>query len=252
MFTCVAYFENVDLLATWTKIAAVADQHIKTSGDSVYVSGYNRFFGGVFGSIATAIGCRIVAPSIRRLAPNNIAPINLDDVLASPINHSVDPSRMLNLEIDEQLEFEGLGAAAGADDCAGVLWLADAELSQVSGQIFTARATVTLAGSAGAWEYADLAFEEDLPVGTYDVVGLDMVALNGICARLVPVGAPNRPGGIIRGDQNDIIINNVFRRGQLGVWCTFPHNNIPGLEVFSSTAIGAGTYPVLLDLIKRS
>lgn len=251
MFTTVAYSESIATTAAWQKVTAVADQHIKTAGDSIYISAYNRYIGsiGVLGT--NALGGRLVSPSIRRLAPTEISPISLVLISTDPVEYDVDPNRSIVLDIDEQLELEFYGTVVGAQQLGAAVWLADSEISPVKGSIFTVRGSIVLAGAAGAWEFSNLTLAEDLPVGTYDVVGFDLVAANGVAARLVPVGANHRPGCIVRQTVDATIPGNIFRYGKLGTWCTFPHNNIPGVEVFSNTAIGAGTYQLLLDVIKR-
>lgn len=251
MFTTVAYSESIATTAAWQKITAVADQHIKTAGDSVYISSYNRLIGALLVLGTNALGGRLVSPSIRRFAPVEISPISIVLITTDPVEHDVNLQRSIVLDIDEQLELEFYGTAVAAQQLGGAVWLADAEITPVKGSIFTVRGNITLAGAAGAWEYSDITLEEDLPVGAYDIVGLDVVAANGVCARLVPVGASNRPGAPVRQTIDATIPGNIFRHGKMGVYCTFPHNNIPGIEVFSNTAVAGATYQILLDLIKR-
>lgn len=251
MFTCVAYSESIATTAAWQKVTAVADQHIKTSGDSIYISGYNRYMGalGVLGT--NTLGGRLVSPRLRRFSPIEISPISLVLITTDPVEHDINLNRSIILDIDEQLELEFYGTVVAAQQLGAAVWLADSEITPVKGEIFTCRGNITLAGAAGAWEFANLTLAEDLPVGSYDVVGFDLVAANGVCARLVPVGANNRPGVPVRQTVDTVIPNNIFRHGKMGVFCTFPHNNIPGVEVFSNTAIAGATYQVLIDLIKR-
>jgi hypothetical protein len=251
MFTTVAYSESLTTTTAWQKIAAVADQHIKVAGDSVYISGYNRYIGAIAVLGTGALGGRLVSPSIRRFAPCEISPVSTVLISTDPVEHDINLNRMITLDIDEQLEMEVIGASGGAEVVGAAVWLADAEISPVKGSIFTVRGSIVLAGAAGAWEYSALTLTEDLPVGSYDVVGMDLVAANGVAARLVPVGANHRPGVPVRQTVDAVIPNNIFRHGKMGVFATFPHNNIPGIEVFSNTAIAGATYQVLLDLIKR-
>jgi hypothetical protein len=251
MFTTVAYSESLTTTSAWQKIAAVADQHIKVSGDSIYVSGYNRYIGAVATLGTNAAGGRLVSPSIRRFAPTEITPVTIGLIGTNPVEMDVNLNRMITLDIDEQLEMEVIGASGGAEVVGAAVWLADAEITPVKGQIFTVRGSIVLAGAASAWEYSALTLTEDLPVGSYDIVGFDLVAANGVAARLVPVGANHRPGVPVRQSVDTVIPNNIFRHGKMGTFLTFPHNNIPGVEVFSNSAIAGATYQVWLDLIKR-
>lgn len=251
MWTTVAFSESVATATTWTKVAAVPDQHIKTSGDSVYVSQYNRLLGGYACIDGAGLGARFVSPSIRRMAPVEISPITGALLPVSPIKTSIDPNSSIILEIDEQLEAEFYGTVGATVQNGIVAWLADSEITPVRGQIFTVRAQITLAIVAGVWTYSVLSFVSDLPVGTYDIVGFDVVAGEGMIARLVPVGGTNRPGVPVRQDVDDIILDNRFRYGNMGVFCTFPHNNVPGVEVFGLTPEASDTYECLVDLIQR-
>lgn len=251
MFTTVAFSESLATAATYTKLAAVPDQHIKTSGDSIYVSQYNRLLGGYACLDTLALGARFVSPSIRRLAPVEISPLTLGLLPITPIQTDISAQKSVILEIDEQLEAEFYGTVTNTVQNGIGAWLADAEISPVKGSIFSVRATITLALVAGTWSFSNMTFTEDLPVGTYDIVGFDCVAGEGMIARLVPVGAMNRPGVPVRQLVSNTIYGNQFRYGNMGVFCTFPHNNIPSVEVFALTAESSETYQCIVDLIKR-
>lgn len=252
MFTTVAFSESVATAATYSKIAAVPDQHIKTQGDSVFVSSYNRLFGGLACVNTNALAVRFTSPTLRRVVPCHIAPIHLTLITATPLGYDVTLSRSILLDIDEQLEVEFYGTALAASQVSVVAWLSDAEIKQVTGQIFTAMATTTITLAAGTWEYGTITFDEDLPVGVYDIVGMDVISATSVAARLVPIGGYNRPGVPVRQLASNIDPKGMFRGGNMGIFCSFPHNNIPGLEVLCSAATGAQTMNILLDLIKRS
>jgi len=251
MFTTVAWFETLAAFLTYTKLAAVPDQHIKTQGDSVFVSSFNRLIGSYAVLDPLALGARFVSPSIRRLAPVEITPLTLALLPVTPINMDINLNRSIILDIDEQLEAEAYGSGAITTASGIGAWLADAEITPVKGQIFSVRATIELALVAGVWSYSDLTFSEDLPVGSYDIVGFDLVAGEGCIARLVPVGGYNRPGVPVRQLVTDSILGNKFRFGNMGVFCTFPHNNVPGVEVFALTAEANEVYQCTVDLIKK-
>lgn len=251
MFTTVAWSESIDSAASFVKVAAVPDQHIKTQGDSIYVSGYNKLLGAYGVHAADVLASRLVSPSLRRLAPVEISPLTLGLLPVEPIEVDVHPGKYIELDIDEQLEAELRGAAGGAAQQGIAAWLADADITPVKGKIFSVRSTITLALVAGVWSYSDMSFTEDLPVGNYDIVGFDVVAGEGMVARLVPVGGTNRPGVPVRQLVTNHILGNKFRNGNMGVFCSFPHNNIPGVEVLALTAEASETYQCIVDLIKK-
>jgi hypothetical protein len=251
MFTTVAFSESIATAATWTKLAAVPDQHIKTAGDSIYVSQYNRLIGGYACLDTLALGARLVSPSIRRLAPVEITPLTLGLLPITPIQTDIDQNKSIILEIDEQLEAEFYGTPTNTVQNGIAVWLADSEIQPAKGQIYSVRATITLALVAGTWSFSNMTFAEDLPVGTYDIVGFDIVAGEGMIARLVPVGAMNRPGVPVRQLVSNTIYNNKFRFGNMGVFCSFPHNNVPSVEVFALTDETSETYQCIVDIIKK-
>jgi hypothetical protein len=251
MFTTVAWFETLAAFLTWTKLAAVPDQHIKTQGDSIFVSGYNRLIGAYTNLDPLALGARFVSPSIRRMAPIEISPLRLGLLPSATPTPMLPLSLSIPLDIDEQLEAEAYGSGAITTASAIIAWLADADISPVRGPIFSVRATIELALVAGTWSFSNLEFAEDLPVGSYDCVGFDVVAGEGCIARLVPVGGNNRPGVIVRQLVTGIIPQYQFRYGNMGVFCSFPHNNVPGVEVFALTDEANEVYQCVVDLIKK-
>jgi hypothetical protein len=251
MFTTVGYAESITPFLTYSKLAAVPDQHIKVAGDSVYVSGYNKLLGGYAVVDTTALGVRLVSPTLRRLAPVEVTPLTLALLPVTPIDCEVGKKGSITLDIDEQLECEIYGGTATPVVNGVGVWLADSDIVPVKGNIFSVRATITLALVAGVWQYSALEFAEDLPVGNYDCVGFDVVAGEGMIARLVPVGGQNRPGVPVRQLVSNSILGNPFRWGNMGVMCNFPHNNVPGVEVLALSAETSETYQCIVDLIKK-
>lgn len=251
MFTCIAYSESQDAAGAFVKIAAVNDQHIKTQGDSIFVNQFNRLVGALACIGSTATGARIVSPTLRRFAPNYISPIEMAIYPDGDPHIDVSHDRVIALDIDEQLEVEAASDPAAAEQQSIVLWMADADISPVRGEIFTVKATTTVALLAGAWAFSTLSFVDDLPVGQYDVVGMKIICDEGIVARLVPIGANYRPGVPCVASEEFDDPNKTFRYGNMGVFCSFPHNNPPNIEILGSAAEASDTYNVYLDLIKR-
>jgi len=250
-WTTVAWSESKAIAATWEKLDAVPDQHIKTAGDSIYINKYNKLLGGYAILGAESLGARFVSPTIRRFAPVELTPLTLALLPVTPIDINIHPGKSVDLAVDEQLEAEFYGTAGAAVQEAIIAWLADADITPVKGQIFSVRATITAAIVAGVWTYSNLTFAEDLPVGVYDMVGFDCVAAEGAVVRLIPVGGDNRPGVPVRQLVSNIQIGDKFRYGNMGVMCTFQHNNVPGAEIFGLSAEASETYQCIVDLIKR-
>lgn len=247
----VAFSESVATTAATQEIAAVQDQHIKTQGDNVYVNEYNRLIGGMACVDAAALDVYFTSPTLRRRAPHHLQPITLGIVPGSPHAYDLFPDRSIPLDIDEQLQVEFMGSAAGATQKSVLAFLSNQEIRPVVGSIFTARATITLAQVAGAWAFSELTFADELPVGSYDIVGARAVIAGGVAFRFVPVGGTNRPGAPCAQLVSNVDNESPFRSGRLGVWCSFPHNSVPGVEVLGSAAAGSATYNVFVDLVAK-
>lgn len=252
MFTTIAFSASLDAAGVFANIAGVVDQHIKVEGDSIYVNEFNRLIGAMACLGNTVPGeCRIVSPSIRRLSPYYIHPV-IDQIYPTTyVGVDMFPKCPVLLDIDEQLEVEADSNPAAAEQHTVIMWLANQEIVPAKGTVFTVKATTTVALVAGSWEYAALSFADDLPVGSYDVVGMHVGCDEGVAARLVPVGSINRPGVPCVSLQLYQEFTRIFRKGNLGVFCSFPHNNKPGIEILGSAAEASDTYDVYLDLIKK-
>jgi hypothetical protein len=177
-------------------------------------------------------------------------PLTLGLIPGANQAYDIDAKKSIPLDIDEQLEVEFLGTALAASQVSVPVWLSDQEIKPVSGQIFTVRGISSHTLAAGVFSFAPITFDEDLPVGQYSVVGMEVISSTSVIARLVPIGAYNRPGVPCKQLVSDVDPNGVFRNGNFGEFCQFPHNNIPGLEVLCSAATGAQDVQVYLDLIK--
>jgi len=251
MFTTVAWSENIDLATGLQNITACTDQHMKVVGDSIYINQFNKLLGGLACAGAAGLEARFVSPSLRRFQPHEILPLNLALFATTVGQHDVDNYKVKNLDIDEQLEAQLNATGGAAEEVSVVAWLADAEIKEVYGDITSVRFSVTLAQLKGAWAFSAITFIDDLAVGTYDVVGLDIVVAGGVVGRLVPVGAYNRPGVPCMQTKAGYDSRKTFRNGHMGTFCTFPHNNPPSFEVMSSAAVGSATYYGVMDLIKK-
>ena len=251
VFTTLAYSESLATTAAYQKIAAVPDNSIKVAGDSIYISEYNRLVGGMACIQTNALSARFTSPSLRRVAPVHIQPITLALIPGANLAYDIDIAKSIVLEIDEQLEVEFYGTAVAAAQVSIAVWLSDSEIKPVTGEIFSVMATTTITLAAGVFASGSLTFDEDLPVGSYDVVGMDVVSATSVIARLIPIGGKNRPGVPCRQLSSGVDPKGIFRNGNMGIFCTFPHNNVPNIEVLCSAATGAQTMNVILDLIKK-
>lgn len=247
-FTLVAWAESQDPAGLFVPSAAVADQHIRTTGDNIFVPDYNQLIGaaafvGTLGNLA-----RLVAPSLRRVNPYYIQPVEELLVAGNPAAVAIQPGIAIPLDTGEQLMVEDNSNPAAAEQHTFLAWLASGAIAPVSGPIRTVRCQITLTQVAGAWTFSPVDFIDELPVGKYTIVGGHVIAAGAVAWRLVFVGSWARPGAIAA-QVDDQVGLDIFRAGWLGAWGTFDQGNPPVIELLGSAAAGSATYECALDII---
>jgi len=251
MFTCAAWSESLDPAGVFVGQAAIPDQHMRVEGDSLFIQEYNLLLGGYACDGSVAGLHRFVSPSLRRVNSWYLNPVEQALVAAALPQHCVSAKNGVMLDPNEQLQTEYNANPAGAEQCATLVVLADSRITPVEGQIHTIRFQVTAALVVDTWAFSEIDFIDELPVGSYDIVGGGIVAATGFAFRFVPTGAHNRPGGPCS-TVIELVANDVFRYGRLGVWCSFEQIRPPGVEIACTTAAGSATYEGFMDVIRRT
>lgn len=248
MFQLMAYGESIAPNSALVNVAVIADDTVYTAGDDLRVPGGLPYLIGETGAIdATGAGrIQIQSPSLRRMANLDVAPFATGLTITNHRHINMHADSPLGLVPDESVEALVYNTETVAALHYVGLWFGDGPQVQVSGEIFTVRATASLTAIATAWVSSNLTFGTDLPVGNYNVVGMRVVETNGVFARLIFKGGTWRPGCIVSPTvtQGD---NSNFRRGALGVWGNFHTNAPPSMEFIG--AAGAVTPEVYLDLM---
>lgn len=248
MFTVLSYAQSVLSSGTVQSIDAVSDQSAKVNGKFAYIPKLNQMvaYGGAFSSAVSESYFR--APSLRRIANLYVGEMNNSQIgakvgqrylLSSPI--ALDPS--------EGLEFlsDGGGDGTTPQQVTAYVVLADGVIAPVNGEIFTIKATASIASVAGAWSNGSISFAQSLPVGHYQIVGARCESPSGVAFRFVPIGAANRPGGVcMPGD--GIEAPRELRMGRMGVWTEFDTETPPSLDILTSGSDTAQT--LYIDLIR--
>jgi hypothetical protein len=142
--------------------------------------------------------------------------------------------------------------AAAIERQTGCLWIHDGvqnnAASNPNAQIFSLQFASTITTVANTWTAGNITFNQTLPVGRYQVVGMDVIGTTLIFARLIfPFGGP-RPGVLGRAT-SAIFPTNTFRNGNFGQFGEFTSYAQPQLEVFASSAAGI-TFTGNLDMVK--
>jgi hypothetical protein len=233
---------NEDIPAVTDQVLTVQNNHYIAQEDMNLLAAYARDAGITNARIFTPQLLKVGVPSI--VPPNaNAAPISLPPMIYYP------PGKLRIPSIDE-IAFQISNGGAGGVRAVGAIWLMTLghSLNVPPGDVYTLRATVTITGTAAAWTAGVMVFDQTLPAGTYQVVGLDVVGATTELARLIFMGGGYRPGTIVRPAVSNYMWE-YFRAGTSGVLGTFVSTAQPQLEVFQTT--GAATpYTVFIDVIK--
>lgn len=245
-----AFAESIDPGGSLTNIAAVNDDSIFTSGDDIRVPNELPFMIGNAALISSTspVQAQIQSPSLRQIANIDVEPVALGLVFGDPAELNYHPEIAIPLRGDESINFLANTNPASAALHYGLVWFADGPQQPVGGDIFSVRATTSVTAVANAWVNGTLTFNQDLPVGTYDVVGMRCRIDGLVAARLNFIGGAWRPGvpGAVAIDDK---IGEQFRMGRSGIFGTFHTNTPPSLEILA--AAGAVSPVVILDLIAR-
>ena len=268
MFRLVAY-NHTDVPADGgTTVAldpvdAVPDPHVHIEGDNIYIPsdtvdliGFWGFTGSLTATeTAVAAQMRLEAPSmaVYKDIPQFQIPAEAvadDEEPDAPTPLNLWLANPLRLNAGEGMQLHVRETVAGDDrQATGLVWLGNGALTNpyVGMPLFTARFTAAIAGVAYSWQNGGITFEQNLPVGTYAVMGMHVITASGIGARLVFSEAGARPGCLAYDDIEDIS-NQVFRNGNLGVWGTFHTHSPPTLDILCRTT--DASQEGWLDLIK--
>ena len=243
-----AYYQSVNSAGALVGLNAVPDVAVFTSGADIRVPpDIANLLGEAVLSAQTgpAFG-QIQSPSLRQLANQDIEPIAaaLKFGATDEIQWHGDNPRALegNEAITAAVQATG-GAAAGNYV---LVWLGDGPVKPSPGKIFSMRATGAAALSAGVWVNTALTFEDTLPAGSYQIVGVRAEGANLVAARLVFVGGAYRPG--VPGEPSSATnYFRTFRNGKYGVYGEFDINQPPSVDCLGATDTSQA---FVLDLIK--
>lgn len=146
---------------------------------------------------------------------------------------------------NEGVNFNVSAIAGVASQAWSFVWFSDNNMDAVEGEIFSIRATTTIAGSNTEWRQQQITPINTLPAGRFQVVGFQTVATDVIASRLNFVNSSVYPG-VLGQPSFQQITNDFWRRGRAGVWGEFTNRSLPSVWVLGGLA-GAQTH--YLDLI---
>lgn len=247
MFTLVGFYDAT-AHAALAEVDAIADPHVRVSGNDIYVPALNKILG-VFAGGANLTDCRLQSPSLRRMVNQRITHVYPEAMPPGSWYGAFCPlwkERARTLDVAEALNAFAING--GATDEYVFVWLMDKLEALPPGEMVSLKGEVTLTGVEGAWVNGAITFSQTLPAGRYALVGMRGRHDQCVAARCVFPDTTPRPGCI--GSQKYYTPSIPdFRYGGLGSWGEFEHDAPPSIDICTAAA-GALTYFITFDLIQ--
>jgi hypothetical protein len=233
--------------AALTAITPIPDPTLRVTGSDFLVPPQLTNIVWAAASINSAVAtlrAQIQSPSLRSTLNFDISPLTNGLVFGSlpKVNRMWDTP--LPLVGGEPLDVFVQNGAAVMNRA--FLTLSDGPVNDVTGKIYTVRATGAASTATASWVNTTLTFGQTLPFGTYNCVGLRAWSANGCASRIFFVGYSWRPGVLMGNTENDNEWSD-FRFGNSGVWGQFVSTIPPTIDVMGITDTAQVFF---LDLIK--
>jgi hypothetical protein len=246
VFTLVGWSQSIDTGGVLSEIDALADPHIRVEGKKIVVPSLNKLLGAMAVG-ATMVDARITSPSLRTVIEHTISPLNADAEPLSPPSYVDMFENPIELVVSEQLTAKTAETATGAVQQTVLAWLGDGPVTPVKAKFYTIKATSSATLTAYTWTNVPITFDQTLPAGRYQIIGMRAMSAGMIAARLVFPGYPWRPG-VIGNDALTDIEASRFRFGNAGVFGEFTHDSPPTVDCLSVSADTSQTF--WFDLVK--
>lgn len=249
MHNLVACFANVASGASLVNLTPVTDSLVSVQNNR-FLFPMRAQIGALLINVPDGTRARLNTPMYRNIALPEIYPVKI--TAENGTNPPIAGPLWGTLEIPMNDEFGidvSRAVATAADSFAGI-WYAPAMTPASRGPIITMRATATIVLTVGTWVSANLTFDQSLPNGTYEVVGMQATCGDAMFARLIfPGGINFRPGVPVVEAYGSYVNPQLFRFGSFGSYGRFVSTAQPLIEVMGHTA-GSEPGEYLLDLIK--
>jgi hypothetical protein len=258
MFHIGAFAQDVDLAAADTDIDALQDTSLFTSGDTIRVPveyPYLWWASAGIGSGGTSLA-RLESPTLRETSRiqfseiNGLADADVEPTSPTPILNFI--NNPVKLTGDEQLKFTANSNTSAAAFQWCVVAFGGSKMSPISsGNIIQAHFEWNNTATARQWTAGEVTFQDTLPYGTYQLIGMRVVSTTGVAARIIPIGVAqsSRPGIMMVDTLSEVGTGDTFRNGNAGLFSTFNSTTPVQLEVLCDAADASSTTGVF-DLIK--
>lgn len=248
---------SLDSAAAFAAIAPLADPMLFVQGNTIRVpTEIPRIIwaaGGADGVVIPRV--RLTSPTLRIMGRPEIKPLNVQNAAAvvpdSPPAIQDMRSSPLLLTADELLSVElNNNPAAAQQQWVALCFADDVPTPIVGAQVRSVRATSATAAVANVWTNVLITFDDELQPGTYGVIGLRPQSTTMIAARVVFREDPSHRPGALGGATAQSQTSPMFRNGALGLWGTFPFQQVPTLDILCTAADAAAVQEYIFDLIK--
>jgi len=244
-FTLVGWCQSVNTGNVLTEFDALDDPHIRVEGKNIICPPLNQLLG-IFCVGASISKARIVSPSILKKWEVEVCPLNVGAEPVSPPPYVDIFETPIPLVPSEGIRCKMAGTEGAAEYKVGLIWLGDKAVSPVKAAYQTIKATSTTTLTPYKWTPCRLTFEQILPAGRYQVIGMRAQSAGAIAARLIFTGFAWRPGVIALDSIADLEATR-FRFGNAGLFGEFTHDSPPVVEFLSVSA--DTSEEVYLDLV---
>lgn len=190
---------------------------------------------------ATISTARLLSPSIRQITTPFIRPIEAAATPGTLFGYQDFGNNALVARAFEELQVNVLQTSAGAEREIVLLGVSDnAAPTDPVGQTFCMKGTSTTAAVANAWTQIAMSWNDTLPGGVYEIIGIEYVAATGVAARVIFEDSPWRPGapGVAAMASKSWW---KFAFGGYGPYGRFTANRFPNIEVLNTAAVASHT-----------
>jgi hypothetical protein len=247
VYTTIAWYKNVQTGGVLTDLSTIKDPHVSQTDLRYVIPEAVRNLAGAFAASANITEAHLETPSLRRVAPLCISPLNAGSVKpTSPVRFMDMFDNPLPLVATEQLSAKVAGSETAAADFVVIAFLSDGPVRPVTGPYYTVKTTASTTLQPWQWTPVTPTFETSLPVGRYQIIGLRAQSPNLIAARIVVPGQPWRPGVLGVNTVTDKEADR-FRFGRAGVLAEFDIST--GFQIECLAAAADTSEVFWLDLV---
>lgn len=248
MLHLTAFYESVDQGGTDQEIEAVNDGVLFTEGDAVRVDAAvsNLLGAGALTGASTFDSGTVRSPSLRVRNNFPIVPLNDSAQWNSPAEYPLLFDTPISLNATEPVTLSTDSDNGSATAIYGFTLFGSGPVVPARGEIFSAVFTTSHTASAGAWSTGPVTFDQRLPGGRYNVVGLRSWATGLIFSRLLFPGQSFRPGFPAWVNQKSVG-DNMTRFGRPGVLGSFDNDSPFSVDIIGGTST---SQTHVVDLIK--